>query len=134
MLTLLLVVIFSAVFVLFSDEIAAVLKKWFAIYWVRVFVPLLLISWMWIWNDDFIPVALFHFYGMLHQFVGQFVAIFPKSLHGLAKGISLFLLTSIPVGCLYWRLHYTSLTKRKNQIIRDAFLFVWIFWVVMYFS
>jgi hypothetical protein len=131
MITLLFLVIFAATFILFSEEMSVVLKKWYGIYWVRVAVPLLVMSWIWIWNDEFIPLLLAWLQARVVFLNVTIAGFFPQGMQWVARATSLFILASLPAWFLHWRFHRTVITKAKTEMIANVYVFVWLFFTVV---
>ncbi|MDX2347021.1 MAG: hypothetical protein QNK11_09150 [Legionella sp.] len=131
MLTLLLLVVFSAVFILFSEEMSVMFKRWYGVYWVRVIVPLLVISWIWIWNDEFIPLSLSWLQLKIALIILTCSNVFPESIQWVVNGLGLFVLASLPAWGLYWKLSRAIVTKPQADLIKRIYFFVWIFLTVV---
>ncbi len=127
MLTLLFMVIFSATFILFSDETTAFVKKWYAVYWCRVFVPLLVISWVWVWNDEIIPLLLAWSKEHIELMIIALSEPLPQSIQWIANAAGLFFLVSLPVWLLHLRLSRTVMTKAQANLVSHIYFFLWLF-------
>ncbi len=124
-------VILAAVFIFFSEEITTVLKKWYGVYWVRVTGPLVLISWAWIWYDEFIPLLLAWLQAWLVFFVSVSAQFLPHSMQWIIHALGLFLLASLPAWGMYWKMGRDVVTASQHEYIMLAYLFSWLFFVVV---
>lgn len=128
---LLFIVVFSAVFVLFADEASAFFKKWYSVYWVRVTVPLLMISWAWIWNDDVIPLALEWLQMQLVFLVSAPASFVPQNMQWVVNALGLFMLASLPAWILYWKFSRDVVTALHRKILANTYVFSWVFFAVV---
>jgi hypothetical protein len=131
MITLLVLVIFSAIFVLFTEELLGVLKKYYDIYWIRVTVPLIVMSWMWIWNDETIPVMLEWLQDQLNFVLNQPARLLPHALQWIIQGLILFILASVPAWLLHWKFSQDILTSARAEIVSIVYVFSWVLLTVV---
>ena len=131
MLTLLFMVLFAATFILFSDEMSVFLKKWYGVYWARFLVPLLVISWIWVWNDEFIPLLLAWSKEQVVLIVLKLAHVLPQSMQWIGSAAGLFFLASIPAWLLHLKFSRAVITKAQENLIARIYFFVWVFFAVM---
>jgi hypothetical protein len=125
-------VVFAAIFVLFADEMTAFFKKKFAIPWVRLFVPLFLISFFWVWHDEFLPLALAWLQAKANLFVGSFAVFLPHSIQWVARALGLYVLGSVPAWILYWHVSRQMTTKKNTHRVARLYVFAWMFFVLLF--
>ncbi|MCH9755774.1 MAG: hypothetical protein K0U37_01105 [Gammaproteobacteria bacterium] len=128
---LLFFVVFSAIFLLFADEMSAFFKKWYAVYWIRVTVPLVVISWMWIWNDELIPLILEWLQGNVIFLITRLENLLPQAIHRVADIVGLFILASVPAWLLFWKFSREVVTKSQKEILVNVYAFSWVFFTVL---
>ncbi len=132
--TLLVLVVISSIAVLFADETSAFVKKWYEVYWVRVTVPLLVISWIWAWNDELLPVFLEWLQGKCIFLIAGFASWLPTSLQWVGDAFGLFLLASLPAWILYWRFRRDVVTASQANIVASVYAYAWVFFAVLLLS
>ena len=129
---LLFLVIFSATFLLFSEEVLGLLKKCSAVYWMRVTVPLVVISWIWIWYDELIPLGLLWLQDHIKMGVAEFSPIFPHSIQWLADALALFTLASLPVLGVYLTLRCRGIMMQSHtEMMMCVYAFSWVFFTAL---
>ncbi len=129
--TLLFLVVVSAIVILFADEASAFFKKWYGIYWVRVTVPLLFISWAWIWNDEVVPFLLEGLQEKLTFLVSAPAQFMPEKLRWISNAVGLFVLASLPAWVMYWRFSREIVTKAQVELLLNVYAFTWVFLAVL---
>ena len=129
--TLLVLVVFAALFLLFAEEMSAFCKKWYDVYWVRVIVPLLAISWIWIWNDEFIPLILEWSQTQLVFLIAEPASWLPDSLKWLGNAVGLFILASLPAWLLHWKFSRDIVTESKAQMVANVYAASWVLFAVL---
>ena len=134
MLTLLVLVVFSAVFVLFTEELTGIFKKYYDIYWLRVTVPLVVLSWMWIWNDETIPVILESLQDQLDFVSNQPARLLPHAFQWIIQAFILFVLASVPAWLLHWKFSREILTPVRAEIVSTVYAFSWVLLAVILLS
>ncbi len=131
MLTLLVLVLVGAICILFSEEVSGVIKKWYGKYWVRTLVPLLVISWIWIWHDDVLPLLLAYVQDELILLGMTVAAGLPAYLKWFGYAVELFVLSSLPIWFFYWRCNHTGITERQIRLLRTGYAFTWLFFAIL---
>ena len=129
--TLLVLVVFAALFLLFAEEASALCKKWYGVYWIRVTVPLLVISFMWVWNDESIPLILEWLRTQFVALISEPASWLPGSLQWLGNVFGLFLLTSLPPWILFWKFSRNIVTESQTQMIANVYAASWVFFAVL---
>ena len=129
--TLLFFVVFTAIFLLFADEMSAFFKKWYGVYWIRVTVPLLVVSWVWVWNDEFIPLILEWLQIQFTALIAEPASWLPQGLQWVINILGLFLLASVPPWILYWKFSRDTMTDSRKQLIAGVYAASWVFFSVL---
>jgi hypothetical protein len=127
-----LLVVCAAIFVLFADEMTAFFKKIFGIPWVRLFVPLLVITFFWVWHDDFLPLALAWLQAKTNIFVMSFASFLPQSMQWVARALGLYVLASIPAWIIYWHINRKIATRKSTYRITRLYAFAWMFFMLLF--
>jgi|GEM_PF-1931214 len=126
-------VVFSAIFVAFTNEIATWLKKVLSVTWVRVCVPMVLISCLWVWFDEEVLWVLEYLQQNLHFFTAKFAVLLPHQLMwSVARVLILYLSASIPAWLFYWKLSRddSSFGKYMPRLAK-LYAFSWVFFSVL---
>lgn len=113
--TIALIVFLSSIAAFFAQEFGRMLKKFFSIPGMKLFVPLLLASWLIVVYEEWGRWLLFRSQTALHHLVLRMHALVPYetgSLHA-AKIFYLFLVATLPI----WIFELAALRKgsRKRQ-------------------
>lgn len=125
-------VVFSAIFLAFTDDIVGFLKKILSVTWMRVLVPMVIVSFLWIWFDEEVLILLQYLQLSLAFFVVKFTSFLPhKIIWFTARVLSLFLPASIPVGLLYWKLSRDGSVTKQAPRFAKLYAFSWLFFAVL---
>jgi hypothetical protein len=134
MLTLLFMVIFAAIFIFFSKEMAAFLKKLYGVYWIRVLAPLGVLAWIWVWNDENISLLFLRLKEKIALVNLKLAAVLPQNMQWIAEAAGLFFLASIPTWLLYLRFSRTIMTKTQTDLIMRIYFFSWVFFAIIFLT
>jgi hypothetical protein len=125
-------VVFSAIFVAFTNEITAWLKSVLSVTWVRVLLPMVIVSFLWVWFDEEVLWVLAYFKASLAFFTAKFTAVLPhKLLWFTARVLSLYLPASMTAWLFYWKLKRDGSVKQQAARLVKLYLFSWLFFLVL---
>lgn len=125
-------VIFSSVFVAFSDEITTWLKKVLSVTWVRVLLPLVIVSFFWVWFDEEVLWVLQYFQSSIAFFTTKFAGVLPhKIIWFTARVLILYIPASIPAWLFYWKISRGGSSDKQELRILKLYAFCWLFFVVL---
>ena len=125
-------VVFSAVFVAFTDEITAWLKNILSVTWIRVLLPMLIISFLWAWFDEEVLWVLAYVQASPAFFTAKLTSLLPhKIILFTARILSLYLPASVPAGLLYWKLSRDGSLDKQAPRLTMLYAFSWLFFAVL---
>lgn len=130
MLTLALVIAFSAIIILFSREFGALFKKIFAFRGAKLFLPLIIITWFIVFYEPYVYFVLLFIKRNLHLLI-TFVADYLPFSFGATSVVSIIVLTIVAILPVY-ALDVWSIRKTRYPFAYGKFLsvFLWL-WVVV---
>lgn len=130
MLTLALVIAFSAIIILFSREFGALFKKIFAFRGAKLFLPLIVITWFIVFYEPYVYFVLLFIKRNLHLLI-TFVADYLPFEFGANSAISIIVLTMVAILPKY-AMDVWSIRKTRYPFVYGTFLstFLWL-WVVV---
>lgn len=127
---LLFLVIFSAIFVLFAEEIIGFIKQVSQKHWVRTFVPLLVFSWIWVWFDELTPSLLAWLQSQVIAFAAHPASVLPVSIRWVAFAFNLFLFASLPAWITHWLANKHGM-KEKAHFVSVIYFFSWLCFAIL---
>ena len=129
---ILFLVVFSAIFVAFIDEITAWLKNVLSVTWVRVLMPLVIVSFLWVWFDEEMLWILAYFKASLAFFTVKFTGVLPhKIIWFTARVLSLYLPASITAWLFYWKLSRDGTLDKQAPRLAKLYAFSWLFFLML---
>jgi DNA-binding transcriptional MocR family regulator len=87
----------------------------------------LVISWVWVWNDEIIPLLLAWSKEHIELMIIALSEPLPQSIQWIANAAGLFFLVSLPVWLLHLRLSRTVMTKAQANLVSHIYFFLWLF-------
>jgi len=125
-------VVFSAIFVAFTNEITAWLKSVLSVTWVRVLLPMVITSFLWVWYDEEILWVLTYFKASLAFLTMKFTRVLPHEIIGFtARVLSLYLPASMTTWLFYWKLKRDGSVDKQAPRLAKLYLFSWLFFLVL---
>lgn len=125
-------VVFSTIFVAFTDEITTGLKRLFSVTWVRLLVPMVIVSFLWVWFDEEVLWVLAYFQANLVWFTVKFTSFLPhKIILFTGRVLSMYLPASIPAWLLYWKMTHVSSCKAKINRVAKLYVLSWLFFMIL---
>ncbi|MDF1684082.1 MAG: hypothetical protein P1U36_05450 [Legionellaceae bacterium] len=125
-------VVFSAIFVAFTDEITALIKRILSVTWVRVLLPMLLVSFLWVWFDEEILWVLAYVKASLAFFTAKFSGVLPHKITLFTgRVLSLYLPASIPACLFYWKLKRDGSVDKQASRLTKLYVFSWLFFLML---
>jgi len=126
-------VIIAAIIAFFLDELSGTLKKIFSVGWLRVMLPLLAVSGCLMSFKNTLLLMLLSCQTYCRYLMVLIVQFLPNTLWGgyIAQQSVLFLMTSIPVWCLYGVLKYKHWGNPYAWATR-TYLILWIFLLILW--
>ncbi|NCT57074.1 MAG: hypothetical protein GW760_05105 [Legionella sp.] len=125
-------VVFSAVFVAFTDEITKGLKRLFSVTWVRVLVPMVLASFLWVWFDEEVLSILAYFQANLAWFTVKFTSMLPHKITLFTgRVLSVYLPASLPAWLLYWKMTHVRSCEAKINRVSKLYVLSWLFFFIL---
>lgn len=131
MLTLALVVAFSAIILFFAKEFGDLFKKLFAIPGAKLFLPLIGVTFLVALYEPWVYFALFYVKKALHDFIYYLVALLPfrKGAISLVSIILFMTLALVPAYAMNkWRIHKTNLPFPHGKFLSAM---LWLFTVIL---
>jgi hypothetical protein len=127
--TVALVILFSAVIVFFSNEFAGGLKKFFSLPGMKLFIPLILASWLIETYEDWGYWLLIKIQAAFHQTLHYLAQMMPfeRGAAAFVQIMVLFLLGGVPLWLVFLRAKQKG--KRHPQLV-GAYYFSLILWIV----
>jgi hypothetical protein len=125
-------VVFSAIFVAFTNEITAWLKSVLSVTWVRVLLPMVIVSFLWVWFDEEVLWVLVYFKASLAFFTAKFTGVLPhKIIWFTARVLSLYLPASMTAWLFYWKIKRDRSVKQQAARLAKLYLFSWLFFMIL---
>lgn len=125
-------VVFSAIFVAFTNEITALLTSIFSVIWIRVLLPLVIVSFLWVWFDEEALWVLAYFKASLALFTAKFTAVMPhKIIWFTARVLSLYLPASLMAWLFYWKLKHDGSVDKHAPCLAKLYFFSWLFFLML---
>lgn len=121
-----LLVIFAVIFIVFVEDIVDKGKALLKIGWFCTFGPLFFISCLWAFYDAELPGVLTALQTRLNFFISQPASLLPQYLQWVARGFGLFVLASIPVWVVYWRMSRNKKAQISMKILTRVYAFSWL--------
>lgn len=122
LLTLALIILGTSILVFFSDEFARIIKKLFSVYWIRLLLPIIIVSMLIEHYMDWVLRG--------KEFILELVYCINAPLHlettVIAQIIFLFLIANIPI----WILHLLAKRKMIPKPWEHTYLTSILLWVV----
>ena len=125
-------VVFSAIFLAFTDDIVDFLKRVLSVTWVRVLLPMVIISFLWVWFDEEVLMLLQYIQLGLAFFTAKFTSLLPhKIIWFTARLLTLYIPASIPAWLFYWKLRRDGSQDKKKLRLMKLYTFSWLFFVLL---
>jgi hypothetical protein len=131
MLTLALVVAFSAIILFFAKEFGDLFKKIFAIPGAKLFLPLIGVTLLLTLYEPWVYFALFYMKKVLHDFISFVVSLLPfrKGAISLVSIVLFMALALLPAYAMnVWRIHKTNLPFPHSKFLSAM---LWLFTVIL---
>lgn len=134
--TLLFLVILSSIMILFSKETTALFKKYYEIGWLRVSVPFVILSWLWIWNDSWIQWLLAWLQTQIVGMILKPTSLLPQRIQWIMEVFIFYILASMPAWLLYFWQRWQGLVVPHTQkaLVTKIYLFSWVALTVLVLS
>lgn len=130
MITVASIVFFAAIILIFSQEFGRMLKKIFAIKGAKLFLPLIMASWLIELFEEDICWGLLWLSETLYGFINKIASFIPFTFgYYIAQILSLIIVTSIPVGVAW----FERRNKPISKVPRSAYYVSGVFWLVTVF-
>ena len=115
---LVVLILIAAIVVMFADDTTKLVKNLYKIYWLRVFAPMVFVSWFWVWNDELISFCLTWLQShLLAVFAGP-ASLLPEHIQWVIFVLGLFVLASIPAYGYYWHAKKHAVLHERQKIIQ----------------
>ena len=131
MLTLALVVAFSAIILFFAKEFGDLFKKIFAIRGAKLFLPLVGITFLITLYEPWVHLALFYVKQALHDFISFMVSLLPFRKGGISLvSIVLFIVVALVPAYVMnlWHIRKTNLSFSHGKFLSAM---LWLFTVIL---
>lgn len=130
-----LIILIATLFVIFADDVVNVFKKYWAISWFKLVVPLLVASYLFFEFELFIAWAFNEFEVILFNIFSFLASFFPKTTWAkiVIESSVILILTMAPIFAIDSWFFYKHKTKRLQNRYYIALL-IWLFLAELYVS
>lgn len=130
--SLLFLVVSSAIFIAFTNEIMALFKQAFSVTWVRVLIPMIIVSFLWVWFDEEVLLLLQYIQLNLAFFVEKLMHALPQKIIGFTvRVLILYFSASIPAWLFYWKISRDHSSNKNRAHFAMLYAFSWLFFAVL---